>query len=68
MEKKQIPPCLFNLFARCIVVENSPKLISSYGSEYWVKNICPLCLKSYRLRYGLSYYHENKGLRTGVTL
>jgi hypothetical protein len=62
--------CLVNLYKTCIVVEDNEKLREIYDNDpiTFIRDVCPLCLKSFRLREGLKYKYEHSGERVGVTL
>jgi hypothetical protein len=60
--------CLLGLYDECVVVKNKPELKTLYdeNTKEFIRDICPLCIKVYRLKHGLKYVHE--GERTGITL
>jgi hypothetical protein len=60
-EKAPVAPrCKYNLYDLC-------SFWFATG-EYPDAKDCVLCMKAYRLRYGLRNIVEGKGLRAGVTL
>jgi hypothetical protein len=52
--------CYFNLYDKCIYYEET-KTIPNL-------DVCSLCVKAYRLKYGLRTKYQFEGFRTGVTL
>ncbi len=62
--------CYLNIYDKCIVIENNDKLKDLYKEdpEKFIRDICSLCIKAYRLKNGLRYKHEFVGERIGVTL
>ncbi len=65
-EKRYI--CMLGLYDECIVVKNKPELKTLYdeNTKEFIRDVCPLCIKVYRLKHGLKYVYE--GERTGITL
>ena len=62
--------CLFKLYNECVVINADKELQNIYKSDptAFVQNFCSLCHKAYRLKKGLVFKHDYKGLRSGVTL
>jgi hypothetical protein len=60
--------CLLGLYDECIVVKNKPELKTLYdeNTREFIRDVCPLCIKVFRLKHGLKYVYE--GERTGITL
>jgi len=60
--------CMLGLYDECIVVKNRPELKTLYDEnpKEFMRDVCPLCLKVFRLKHGLKYVYE--GERTGITL
>jgi hypothetical protein len=60
--------CLLGLYDECVVVKNKPELKTLYdeNTKEFIRDVCPLCIKVYRLKHGLKYVYE--GERTGITL
>jgi hypothetical protein len=60
--------CLLGLYDECVVVKNKPELKTLYdeNTREFMRDICPLCIKVFRLKHGLKYVYE--GERTGITL
>jgi len=57
---KEAPRCKYDLHDLCVywfATQEQPS-----------EKDCVLCMKAYRLRYGLKTVFEAKGFRTGVTL
>jgi hypothetical protein len=52
--------CLYRLYDKCAFYEEI--------KQQPTHKECSLCIKAYRLRYGLVTILKTKGLRTGVTL
>jgi len=60
--------CLLGLYDERVVVKNKPELKTLYdeNTKEFIRDVCPLCIKVYRLKHGLKYVYE--GERTGITL
>jgi hypothetical protein len=60
--------CILGLYDECVVVKNKPELKTLYdeNTKEFIRDVCPLCIKVYRLKHGLKYVYE--GERTGITL
>jgi len=60
--------CLLGLYDECVVVKNKSELKTLYdeNTKEFIRDICPLCIKVFRLKHGLKYVYE--GERTGITL
>ena len=52
--------CYFNLYDRCIYHEVTSNIPDT--------EVCTLCIKVYRLKYGLKTVLKTEGFRSGVTL
>jgi hypothetical protein len=52
--------CYFNLYDKCIYYEEAKQIPTT--------EVCGLCIKVYRLKYGLKTKLIYEGFRTGLTL